>query len=187
MNARLCWNLLSSQLHPMDVPVDPTWPRIYMTLFDIVASLQPRHIVEIGVRCGYSAFTMACAAPRARTLGIEKDGDRWTEDTHGGERGLWQWADHLMRPFDYQLVLADSRNIRRLPMTDLVYVDGDHSFDGALADLELANLSTNTILVDDYSTAATVSQACRQFLDTHTEYVQTFYDNGSTGVLLLRR
>ena len=134
MNAQLCWNLLSTQLHPMDVPVNPTWPRIYMTLFDVVHNLAPASIVEIGVRTGYSAFAMLCAAPRARMLGIEKDGNSWTEDMHGGQRGLWQWADRIMRPFNYQLLLADSHQLNRLPMADLIYVDGDHSFDGALAD-----------------------------------------------------
>lgn len=187
MNAQLCWNLLSTQLHPMDVPVNPCWPRIYMTLFDVVRNLQPASIVEIGVRCGYSAFAMLCASPRAKMLGIEKDGDSWIEDTHGGQRGFWLWADKIMSRFDYQIVLADSRNIKRLPIADLIYVDGDHSFEGALADLELANRSTNTILVDDYSTAATVSEAVLRFRDLHPEYKQTFYDNGSTGLLLLRR
>lgn len=48
---------------------------------------------------------------------------------------------------------------------DWVYIDGAHSYDGCLSDLEDAACITDTIYGDDYLTKEGVTKAVREFLD----------------------
>ena len=81
----------------------------------------------------------------------------------------------------------DSHRIKRLPESDLVYVDGDHSFEGCLSDLRLAVKSTDTILVDDYDSIESVRGACLAFLEKQPEFSSQHIENGLTGFLLMTR
>ena len=69
----------------------------------------------------------------------------------------------------------------------MIYVDGDHSYRGCLADLRLAHLSTDRILVDDYDSIPGVRQACDTFTTEHPEFQRRYIDNGLTGFLLFER
>jgi ADP-heptose:LPS heptosyltransferase len=181
------WERFLAIVHPVDQPVPDTWRSYYGTLFELARELRPRRVCEIGVRAGYSAFAILSANPAAFMLGIEADLDEATQNTHWGRQGLYRHAEKILAPFDYQLLIADSHALARLPRCDLIYIDGDHTFDGCLADLRLAERSSETILVDDYDSIPSVRQACDLFAAERPEFTPRHIANGLTGFLLFER
>jgi FkbM family methyltransferase len=180
------WTRFFSIVHPIDQPFPDAWRQYYLTLFDLAAQLRPKRICEIGARAGYSAFTMLSANPSAFMLGIEADLDETVCDTHGGRKGLCRHAEKILAPFNYQLLIADSHSLVELPRCDLVYIDGDHTLEGCLGDLRLAERSTDTILVDNYDLIPSVREACERFAAESPGFETRYIPNGLTGMLLLQ-
>ena len=178
---------LAAEFHPSDRPMFQTWLPYYECLFQLAQEWKARRVVEIGVRAGYSALTLFLANPDTTLIGIDADGDERFVNTHGGQKGLWRHAQVILKEFDFRLLLVDSHAIHRLPEADLIYVDGDHNFQGCLNDLRLAQLSTTRILVDDYDSIPSVRQACDTFTTEHPEFARRYIDNGLTGFLLFER
>lgn len=174
-------------VHPADQPIPDSWKRYYCTLFELARELSPQRVAEIGVRAGHSAYAILSANPNAQMLGVEVDRDERFHNTHGGRKGLYEHAETILRPFHYQLLLANSHLLVRLPRCDLIYIDGDHSFAGCLADLRLAEHSTDRILVDDYDLIPSVREACERFAADHGDFATRYIDNGLTGFLLFER
>jgi predicted O-methyltransferase YrrM len=149
----------------------PEWPALrgdYLTLHALAAARAPRSIVEIGVRRGYSAFALLCAAPRASYLGLDADTCTW-----GGVPGaLWRARRMLKREFPEARI-----EVRRvdtaapglvLPEADLYFVDGDHSREGCARDLALCAEAVDgqrgaLLLVDDVMHEPGVAQAVERF------------------------
>lgn len=103
----------------------------------------PRRVIEIGTRCGYSLLVFNAVAPRASFLCIDgcMDADSLDCLAH---------AKHLIErhQIEADLVVVDSHAIKSLPRACFAHVDGDHSFAGALADLRLV-AHCRAILADD--------------------------------------
>lgn len=178
---------LAAAFHETDRPQLPVWLPYYRRLYELARELRPLRFCEIGVRAGYSAFTFLAASPEATGWGLEADRDETLENTHGGRRGLWRHAVQILPQERYEIVLADSQTVDRLAAADLVYVDGDHTFEGCLHDLRLAAQASDRILVDDFDSIPTVRQACDTFTSEHPEFQRRYLDNGLTGFLLLER
>ncbi len=108
-------------------------------LFGFVRETQPRKVVEIGRHKGGSTLMIA-AAMRAQ-------GEFWSIDIGEKESRLRQTG---MRPYDEQiadlcrrsglnatLLVGDSRVIEiNTGALDMVFIDGDHSYEGAKIDFE---------------------------------------------------
>ena len=113
----------------------------------LAAALQPRRIVEIGVRCGYSAFAMLSAVPKATYVGIDN-----RDPSYGDSEAYALHAATLLAGFRVSFRDVDSRALAELPgpVPDLVHVDGDHSYEGAQHDIDLALRSgARWVLIDD--------------------------------------
>lgn len=131
------------------------WLTIYPALWRVVRELAPKRIVEIGTRAGYSAWTMLRACPDAHVIGFDKDSDE-----HGGFRGAFGHALKINGGPGFELRIADSHTLEKLPTAEVVYVDGDHSESGALADLRLAlTASPKAIILDDVTNLEDVRRA----------------------------
>jgi hypothetical protein len=178
---------LAAVFHPNDMSRLAAWLPYYRKLFELACELQPSRICEIGVRAGYSAFAFLSANPNARYYGIEANQDEQVADAHCGFRGAWQHAQRILAPFDVDIQLASSHSIEKLPDSELVYVDGDHFFDGCLRDLRLASKSSDRILIDDFDSISFVRQACDTFTSEHPEFRRHYIDNRLTGLLLFER
>ena len=181
------WSEFRKVVHPIDLPIPESWRSYYGTLFTLAKELAPRRICEIGVRAGYSAYAMLSANPDAYLLGIQADWDEAHENTHCGRKGLYQHAIRITSGFRSDILIVNSLQIRRLPQFDLVYVDGDHTFDGCLCDLRLAAQSAPQILVDDFCSMESVRLACRTFLQEQRHYRARYIENSLTGQLLIYR
>lgn len=96
-------------------------------------------VLEIGVRFGSSTAALL--------LGLEEQGGHlWSVDTDPCEfaRGLFEGHPQ------WTFVHGDSRNVTGLPgEIDLLFVDGDHSYEGVLADLMNFGPRAHTIMLHD--------------------------------------
>jgi hypothetical protein len=164
----------------------PNWLRRYEVLHHVVRQLAPRTICEIGVRAGYSSWTMLQASPDSSLIGFEADIDSRSGNSHGGFAGAWESAARLCAGHDFRLVLVDSHQVARLPVCDLCYIDGDHTAPGCYADLLLAEKSARWILLDDYDVSNLgVRAAVNRFLEERPALSGQRIDNGSTGLYLI--
>jgi FkbM family methyltransferase len=178
---------LAQAFHPDDLPKFDEWSPYYRRLYELACELKPQQICEIGVRAGYSALAWLTANPTAEFLGIDFDGDERIANGNCGRDRFHKHAESILQPFNVRFQLGDSHAIEKLPGADLVYVDGDHTFQGCLADLRLAAKTTNQILVDDFDSSPLVRQACDTFTSEHPEFNRRYIDNGLTGFLLFQK
>jgi hypothetical protein len=154
---------------------DPTvdWRRLYQEKHRLAVLLQPQSVAEIGVRAGYSAaaFLAAGAAGAMSYTGFDRgDTGGW-----GGTPGALAHARRMLPERFPGAAVAitecDTQKVAELSArdVDLFHVDGDHSRDGCLRDLELAlACRPRWILVDDCTHHAdTVGRAVAAFLQRH--------------------
>jgi hypothetical protein len=126
------------------------WRDVYAVLWRTVRHINPRRIVEIGTRAGYSAWTMLDACPEASLIGIDANFDGDLAVTHGGFYNAVKHAQRILAGRDFTLRIADSQQLDTLPAADLAYVDGDHTGPGCLHDMEsVARSDIPAMLVDD--------------------------------------
>jgi hypothetical protein len=98
----------------------------------ICERFRPRRILEIGSRCGYSLLAFREVAPRASFLCIDGAMDDDSLDCLAHCKKIIDKHD-----VEADLIVVDSHAVRSLPRADFAHVDGDHSYEGALADLRL--------------------------------------------------
>jgi predicted O-methyltransferase YrrM len=160
------WIELEQRLHPRDRPPPTSWRPCYESKHALAILVQPRCILEIGVRAGYSAFSFLAACPQARYVGVDNN-----SDTHGGFRGAIEHAREILRPFGASILEICSADFAKRwernhepPVFDLVHIDGEHTTEGCFADLLLATqCHPRVIVVDDYLVLPEVKSACDQF------------------------
>ena len=157
--------------------------RYYWTKYLIALHAAPSSIVEIGVRCGYSAYSFLLANPNAMFVGY----DVYTKE-HGGSdlnSGFKQYAEGLLKGFAARIEVVDTQQPGfRVPCADFYHVDGDHSFGGAFHDMESCLQAircrarpASLILVDDFAFITDVRRAVLGFVkkyNLHLGFVPSF-------------
>lgn len=108
-------------------------------LFGLVRRLGPARIVEIGRFKGGSTFVVAAAMEPGSTLVSYDLHVPSREDLQGPDldRDLREALERYGISAGVDLVVADSRSVE-LPAAgiDLLFVDGDHTYEGASSDIE---------------------------------------------------
>lgn len=110
-----------------------------------VRALAPRSILEIGTASGGMLFLLAkCAAPDASIVSVDLPRGRF-----GGGYARWRiplYSSFATRPQRINLVRADSHKRETLERVerildgrplDLLFVDGDHTYEGVMSDLQM--------------------------------------------------
>lgn len=123
------------------------WVAYYRLKWAIARVLQPRRILEVGVRFGYSAAAFLDASPGATYLGIDND-----SETYGGHKGAIQWARQITSGADAKYLIADSQQLAEFPggAYDLIHIDGQQDGVGSIQDLRKALGRAKYILVDGF-------------------------------------
>lgn len=145
---------------------------------------KPKNIYEIGVRAGYTAYFLLKGSGAKKFRGI---------DLETYKAGSTKMALKLIRKAcaDSSVIIANSHNIEALDeLYDLIHIDGDHSYEGKVQDLELAlnNLtSEGVIVVDDYNSklGIEVKKATDDIVRKYDLNILTF--NTYTGHAILQR
>jgi predicted O-methyltransferase YrrM len=158
-------------------PTDPLahlfedWVPYYKLKAAIAAVLQPKSILEIGVRYGYSAAAFLHGCPTALYRGIDNN-----SSSFGGHPGAIDWARTILNGKSVELLVADSQTLNSFPggVYDLIHIDGQQDGDGTYHDLELAVRQGSTILVDGYLWTATNFQAVNEFLFRYKDALEFF-------------
>jgi hypothetical protein len=167
-------------------PDDVRW--CYDWKFRLAQVLQPRRILELGVRFGYSAAAFLAASPGAEYYGVDAD-----NGANGGIVGAYREARAMLaREFpDRTITVRKLDTQKRIPRGkgyDLVHVDADHSYKGCLNDLRLATrLGRRWVLVDDihHARCPSVALAVKDFL-AETGLPHLYFDDSFRGDCLIR-
>lgn len=176
------WDRLSSKWWRDDQHVSPNEDvrRWLQTKHDVASRVRPKTIGEFGVRAGYSAYAMLSAAPDASYDGYDVD-----DVVLFSEPGAIEHARDLLSSFSYTIHIVDTNVLTKIPPFDLLHIDGDHSYDGCMHDLVLADMSgVRWILVDDYGNGETVKSAVDTFVDCEGLGVEVV-DDGWIGSALI--
>jgi predicted O-methyltransferase YrrM len=173
--------VLEPHLHPMDRGAFGDeflrTKNSYEWLASIAWELQPKRILEIGVRFGYGAISMlwgtAKGKPPAKT-------SYWGLDNEQAEAGSNDFARSAILPFCEGWPVLMKKLIENLPSYDLIYVDGYHTPEAVLEDLALAGnlrMPGGVILVDDVTFIPSLMQPVLDWArarEFETEWLPTY-------------
>ena len=163
----------------------------YKVKYDIVAELQPKTIIEIGVRAGYSAYYFLQAAPTAVYHGFDAD-----NGTHGGQgpKPYIPWAEKILKEAGYNATLHwpfDTQEHDFLPANgDFYHIDGDHTVKGVKHDLDICFKYAPQgahILVDDYDYIDTVKVGIDQWVSENRARINYAYRKSLRGEILITK
>ena len=129
-----------------DDPGEPTTgePRLSVTEVegDMLAVLAAgRSVLEFGTGLGVSTRALARTARKVYTVDI----DEWVQET------IWPTLPD-------NVSTCDDRD--RLPIVDMVFIDGDHTEEGTAADVAAAMRLASEVIVMHDTSAPTVRSAC---------------------------
>jgi SAM-dependent methyltransferase len=160
------------------------WVSYYRMKWSIARVLQPKTILEIGVRFGYSALAFLSASPSSRYLGIDLD-----LPTFGGSAGAIGWARKACCQYQAEFLIADSTKLNRFPgeRYDLIHVDGQQDGNGTMRDLVLAAAQTDYILLDGYFWSRQNFLSASEFLYRYRDLIEFYHViPGYAGELLIK-
>jgi predicted O-methyltransferase YrrM len=174
-------------IHPIDnhnYRTQEARERYYNYYYSYGAHFKPRTIFEIGVRAGYTGYFLLLGSRAEKFRGID------LETYMLGSTGI---ALPLLKKVcsDVQITVGDSHKLTVLDhLYDMIHIDGDHSYEGKIMDLELAinNLSpSGVVIVDDYNGAAgeAVKRATDDFVNKYKLEMAIFPT--LTGHAIIRR
>jgi predicted O-methyltransferase YrrM len=137
--------------------------------YAVAKRLQPKSILEIGVRFGYSLACFICASQSLEYVEgwdaeFYKEGSN--EIAAKTLRELQYWVQIELKKQESSTVLALDRPF------DLVHIDGSHVYETCMHDLELCIGKAKAILVDDTTGCIDDGKACRDFIAKHKAVVR---------------
>lgn len=185
MTTTTWWDHLVDNWYPQDKrPPREVKRKSLQVKRKLVNHVQPRSICEIGVRAGYSAYAILDVVPEARFLGIDL-GTKY----HGPPEPLRKHALFLTEQFpNVEMIYQDSHAISTIdPPVDLFHIDGDHTYEGCLQDLELALRSgAKWALLDDsdHPHLKGVARAINVFAERH-RLLAAFYNDSHNGTAFI--
>ena len=161
----------------------------YKVKYEICKEHKPKRIAEIGVRAGYSAWSFLQACPKAGYFGFDANNGQ-----HGGEGGedgsFTLWADTILSPYACTIELVDTQSVDDLGINniDFFHVDGDHSVEGVIHDLDLAYKAVKVgglILVDDITFINDVRNGVARWMAENREKIRNEFRSSMRGEMLI--
>lgn len=180
-------------------PGDPTatperieqYKKYYKIKYDICKAQNPKRIAEIGVRCGYSAWTFLQACPAATYFGF--DANNGAHGGKGGEDGQYfKWSKKILKQYKAIFQEIDTQFVSDLYLRDIdfFHIDGDHTIKGVIHDLYLAFMSISDnglILIDDYTYIEEVKKGIDKWITRNFNFITVEFIPSLRGEMLIRR
>jgi len=160
------------------------WVEYYQWKYAICKSINPRSILEIGVRYGYSAITFLRASEGATYLDIDNN-----SESYGGAIGAIEWAKKITENYETIFLIADTQAMTTLPgkFYDFIHIDGQQDGDGTYHDLELSLKKGKWILVDGYFWTKENTLSSTHFLEKYKKFIDySIIINDYAGELLIK-
>ena len=147
----------------------PEWYENYKIKYHIAKAINPKVIIEVGVRYGYSAHAFLAACPTARYIGIDADAAYLNAIPGSG----CDWGFAMLRrtipgfPV-LELIRVNTQEVdvsTMVPWADLIHIDASHDYHSATKDIETLWPKCNqAMLVDDYVGTGSVHDAVDLFV-----------------------
>jgi len=137
-------------------------------LFYLIKYLQPTRILEIGIKEGWTVGLYLESSPHSKIDGVDVD------------LKLMKLSSVLDSLEKFMVIQQDSKNINFDYKFDFINVDGDHSYDYAVNDIEkaLKYISPNGIIMIDDISHPGVEQACKEFISS--DKLQPIFQTGQS-------
>lgn len=145
----------------------------YEYYYAISKHYQPEKILEIGVRYGYSLGVMINGSNVVKkVVGIDCD-DYVKNSLSVAEENI---KKHIKPNLDYTFLNIDSHTISKFDDTyDLIHIDGDHSYDGKIKDLDLLKNACKVAIIDDYNFLPAVRKAADDWMNENKNLIKSSY------------
>ena len=145
----------------------------YEYYYGISKYYQPETILEIGVRYGYSLGSMIIGSDNVKkVVGIDCD-DYVSNSLNVAEENI---KKHVTKNLDYIFLNIDSHTINKFDEKyDLIHVDGDHTYDGKIKDLNLLKNSCKVAIIDDYIHLPQVRDAANDWIEENSTIISKVY------------
>lgn len=156
----------------------------YENYYALSSYYQPKSILEIGVRYGYSLGSMISASNVIeKVTGIDND-----EYSLGSlEIAKDNIKKYINSDVELNFSLQDSHKIDKLEYHDMIHIDGDHSYDGKLQDLKLTINACKVVIIDDYLEFVDVNKSTNDFISYNKDIIKDTYilDNHPRGTMII--
>jgi predicted O-methyltransferase YrrM len=161
--------------------------RYYEYYYAISKYYQPKSILEIGVRYGYSLGSMIKGSDNIqKVLGLDID---------AYEKNSLKIAEENIKTninpnIEYEFLLKSSHEFSELPdFYDIIHIDGDHSYEGKVQDLNLTIGHCKVVIVDDYNNdyfLDVIKNATNNFVEKNKEYIKnTYFLDSARGTFII--
>jgi len=177
----------------------PRMQAIYNAQYKIATQFEPETICEIGVRAGYSAHAFLMGSPKAKSYhGIDCD-----DQKHYGGPWLWYARELLDKIYKergilWYLLEKDTQQLEEghfpykvqrflsigYAKMDLIHIDGDHSYEGCLHDMNIfwpCVADTGIMVVDDATYLPGPRKACSEFMKNAQDVADMYLEPSPTG------
>jgi hypothetical protein len=137
--------------------------------YAISKTIKPKTFLEIGVRWGFSFLPTLLGNPDMESaLGLDLE-------TYGNSNK--EAKEHIQKYYSgdtkWDLLTQDSQIATQLPgFYDLISIDGCHTYDCKIHDLELAMGNCNYVILDDYDYHTDVRNSTNNFMRHNTAKIE---------------
>lgn len=140
----------------------------YEWKYAVAKFLQPRSVLEIGVRFGYSLACFVAASKRVEFVtGID------SECYVPGSNAIAKEAVLKVKKVGAIFLTKPSMDIKSIGSSfDLVHIDGSHNYENCLHDLNLCKGKARAILIDDVDGCDDDRRACNDWIKQNPALVR---------------
>lgn len=156
----------------------------YEVYYAIGKYYQPKSILEIGVRYGYSLYSIMAAC---ENLEYVRGYDIDEYDSGSIETANKNISKVISDKINFKVENKNTQNLKSIRKKyDLIHIDGDHTFNGKLHDLNLVKNNCKVLVVDDYNHIREVKSAVEKFVSENEDIIEkNFIINSMRGTYII--